>query len=204
MLQLEARWRQTWARLEAPAPPGLFRQLLAAYGEAHRAYHTTAHLSHCFDQLDSCGIQAEDPASLELALWFHDAIYDTKAGDNEARSAAWAVSALGFLDAARLQRIERLILVTQHEAAPEGADQQLLLDVDLSILGAPASRFAEYELEVRREYQWVPEDAYRKARARILEQFQARLALYHTAHFRDALETRARENLRRSLEALSG
>lgn len=189
--------------LDAPAPAGLIEELLAAYGETHRAYHTVQHLSECFAHLDACPIQPAEPASLELALWFHDAIYDTKASDSEAQSAAWARSALDSLDISSLDRIEQLVLVTQHEAAPANADQELLLDIDLSILGSPAERFDEYESQVREEYGWVPEQAYRAARSRVLVQFQKRPVLYHTAHFRDRIEARARENLQRSLDMLA-
>ena len=79
---------------------------------------------------------------------------------------------------------------------------QLVVDVDLSILGAPDARFAEYERQIRQEYAWVPPDAFRERRARVLGSFLGRPALYGTAHFATRLEARARENLRRSLARL--
>lgn len=85
------RWQQTWSHLGDAPPPGLIEELLAAYGEPHRAYHTVQHLTECFAHLDSSPRGPRDPASVELALWFHDAIYDTKAADNEARSAECTV-----------------------------------------------------------------------------------------------------------------
>ena len=176
-----ARWRHTWSLVGGAPPAGLIEALLAAYGEPQRAYHGVTHLRECFGHLDGCSVTPDDSASLELALWFHDAIYDPKAGDSEARSAAWARAALDGQAPDTLDRIERHILVTRHDAAPTDADQELLLDVDLSIL----------------------DEAYRAARARILAGFCDRPSLYHTAHFRRLLEPRARENLRRSLAALS-
>jgi predicted metal-dependent HD superfamily phosphohydrolase len=200
--ELANRWQRTWAHLEASAPAGLFEKLAAAYDEPHRAYHTRAHLRDCFRMLDSSRIEPEDRPALELALWFHDAIYDTKASDNEARSADWAVAELSSLGDAPRERIRGLILATQHDAAPESPDQELLLDVDLSILGAAEARFDAYEQAVRREFAWVPEAAYRAGRTRILAQFEERPVLFHTAHFRELLEAQARSNLRRSLTAL--
>lgn len=186
------------------APPAdLIEKLLAAYGEPQRAYHGVTHLRECFGHLDACSLTPDDPASLELALWFHDAVYDPKAGDNEVRSAAWARTALDGFAPDTLDRIERHILVTRHDAAPTDADQALLLDVDLSILGAAPARFSEYESQIRREYAWVPDEVYRAARVGILAGFCDRPSLYHTGHFRRLLEPRARENLRRSLAALS-
>ena len=198
-----ARWRHTWSLVGGAPPAGLIEALLAAYGEPQRAYHGVTHLRECFGHLDGCSVTPDDSASLELALWFHDAIYDPKAGDSEARSAAWARAALDGQAPDTLDRIERHILVTRHDAAPTDADQELLLDVDLSILGAAPVRFDQYESQIRREYAWVPDEAYRAARARILAGFCDRPSLYHTAHFRRLLEPRARENLRRSLAALS-
>ena len=197
------RWIETWSQVGAAPPDGLIQQLVAAYGESHRAYHTVRHLAECFGHLDPCPVRPSDPAALELALWFHDAIYDTKAANNEERSAAWARTALASLSQASLDRIEKLILVTKHEAAPSSPDEELLLDVDLSILGSADERFDEYESQIRQEYSWVPEEAYRMARAQILAQFQSRPALYQTPYFRDTLETQARRNLRRSLDSLA-
>ena len=140
---------------------------------------------------------------LELALWFHDAIYDTRAPDNEAKSAEWARQALGALSPGDLDSIERLILVTQHSGAPSAPDEELLVDIDLSILGASEQRFDEYERQIRHEYQWVPEDVYKRERAKILKHFARLPSLYHTDYFRDLLESQARENLARSLGALA-
>jgi predicted metal-dependent HD superfamily phosphohydrolase len=196
------RWSQTWEALDRPAPPGLIEGLVSAYGEPHRAYHTLQHLSECFGQLDGCPTDPVAAGLLELALWFHDAIYDTKAADNEAQSAVWAHSALACLPADDVAIIEQLILVTKHDATPASADEELLLDIDLSILGTPEARFAEYETQVRQEYAWVPEAAYRTGRAKILREFQERPVIYHTSHFRDALENQARLNLASSLASL--
>jgi len=198
---MRERWESTWAKLDRPEPDGLFEAIAAAYAEPHRAYHTGQHLAECFAQLDACPVAAASPAAVELALWFHDAIYDTKASDNEKQSAAWARRALVDLPPELVDRVEGLILVTEHAAEPGSADERLVLDVDLSILGAERPRFDEYERQVRVEYGWVPEDAYRSARARILRQFFERPVLYHVPWFRDRLEPIARVNLERSIAA---
>ena len=197
------RWHQTWKLLKTKPPSGLIDALFAAYREPHRAYHTLQHLEECFAHLDRCPLRPIDPGSLELALWFHDAVYDPKATDNEARSAAWANNALTTLDSDTRMQIERLILVTQHASLPSTSDEALLVDIDLSILGADPKRFSEYESQVRREYGWVPEEGYCTARAQVLGEFMARPVLYVTPHFQKILEGPARANLRRSLDALA-
>lgn len=196
------RWRTTVAGLGSEPSPSLLADLLSAYAEPHRAYHTLQHLSECFAHLDASPRAPEDPAALELALWFHDAIYDTQRSDNESRSAAWTRRALDGLAPERLDRIEALVLVTRHAAAPTTPDEALLLDVDLSILGAPTPRFEQYEAQVRIEYGWVPDEAYRSARGRILRGFLDRPVLFHTAYFANLFERSARANLGRSLERL--
>jgi predicted metal-dependent HD superfamily phosphohydrolase len=138
-------------------------------------------------------------------LLYHDAIYDTRASDNEQRSAELALSVIDeycVVDSLVGDRIESLILATRHSAMPNSQDEQLLVDIDLSILGASQQRFDEYEQQVRREYAWVEDAMFRRERGRILHQFLERPALYGTSFFRDRLEDRARANLQRSLAQL--
>ena len=196
------RWQAAWAELGAKPPPGLFDELMARYGEPHRHYHTAQHLDECFAQM--ARHLAEHPAEVELALWFHDAIYAPKRQDNEAKSADWArdsaLSAGVTGDCAK--RLHALVMSTRHEAVPQARDEQVLVDIDLSILGAPAARFDEYERQVRQEYAWVPGVVFRSKRKTILQQFLARPAIYSTAPFRERLEASARANLARSIDRL--
>jgi|JI10StandDraft_1071094.scaffolds.fasta_scaffold291900_2 predicted metal-dependent HD superfamily phosphohydrolase len=198
------RWEAIWYALRTAEPPGLRARLVACWDEPHRAYHTLQHLQECFDRLDEAVAAAERPAEIELALWFHDAIYDTRAPDSEERSARWArqslVEAGVAVEAAR--RVEALVLATKHSGIPDDPDTRILIDVDLSILGAGPDRYAEYERQVRKEYSWVPEDGFRAARRRILSSFLTRPRIYGTEWFHDRLETRARDNLESALRSL--
>jgi predicted metal-dependent HD superfamily phosphohydrolase len=199
------RWKAVWRELGAVMVDELlFHQLVASYSEPHRKYHTVQHLEECLAQFDRVCAEAERPAEVELALWFHDAIYDTIRKDNEARSAEWArESALaGGLSSEQATRVYELILVTMHDAVPADRDAIVLVDVDLSILGADAARFDEYELQIREEYKWVPGPLYRKARRQILRGFLERERIYSTEYFSGAHEGRARANIARSLERL--
>lgn len=209
-----SRWNAAWSRLELEPPPALFTELAERHGEPHRAYHTMQHIRECLRHLDKAahgavdGVPEPGDAStrIEIALWFHDAIYDTKRSDNEEKSAAWAHDALIVAGAAAALagEIRDLVLATKHDAVPEDETAMLLVDIDLSILGAPQARFDEYEDQIRREYAWVPEADFRAVRARILESFLARPRIFQTPHFAAMLEERARENLARSLARLGG
>jgi hypothetical protein len=87
---LPTRWLATWAALNLAPPTGLCEQLLCAWDEPQRHYHTLQHLAECLTMFDTLRAHAGQPADIELALWFHDAIYDVQGHDNEARSAHWA------------------------------------------------------------------------------------------------------------------
>lgn len=205
----DERWFGPWAALGVAASrqlKELHAQVLARYSEPQRHYHTGQHLDECFERWPEIRDHAAHPAEVALALWFHDAIYDTHRADNEALSAVLARDTALVLGVATdaAQRIADLILFTRHAVEPEGADAEALVDVDLSILGAASARFDEYERQVRREYAWIAEETFRKRRAEVLEQFLGRRHIYSTALFRERYEPRARANLARSLQALGG
>lgn len=198
-------WYRCWSGLDAQGDGlSIMQSLLGAYAEPQRHYHTQQHLSECLALFELHGSLAEHPAEVEIALWFHDAMYDVKASDNEARSAAWARQALMQCGvyAERVERVEDLIMATRHAVAPQGQDQQLLIDIDLAILGSSRSRFDEYEAQVRREYSWVPGVIYRRKRRNVLSGFAQRQHIDSTRALRDSLEGSARENLAHSLESL--
>jgi predicted metal-dependent HD superfamily phosphohydrolase len=201
MSELE-RWSRFWRNLGAGGDPGSVYELLSdLYSEPHRAYHTLNHLSHCLDELEHARHLAKHPNQVEMALWFHDAIYDPKAKDNEQRSAELCrrVAKEAGLPEAFGRKAFDLILATQHHGAPEGADARLLVDIDLSILGRSKDAFDEYETNIRKEYHFVPHDRYRSARSAILRSFLDRPAIYSTDFFQRKYENRARANLTRSL-----
>jgi predicted metal-dependent HD superfamily phosphohydrolase len=201
-------WQRLWQELGAhTVNGGLMNQLVAAYSEPQRHYHTLQHLRECLAHFDAAASLARHPAEVELALWFHDAVYEPRQHDNEERSAEWAwrsVLAAGCAEDVA-QRVQALVLATKsHDAPEDDPDAQLLLDIDLSILGAAPARFAEYEQQVRAEYAHVGDAEFRAGRGRVLAGFLARPSIYATAPYRDALEARARANIGASLEALQG
>ena len=205
----DAQWLKAWRELGVPDSPELhrlYRDVLLRYSEPHRHYHTEQHLAECFEKVLDIISLAEHPAEVRIGLWFHDAIYDTRRHDSEQQSADWARSAARELgaNAASAQRIHDLIMFTRHSAAPVGVDAQVLVDADLSILGAPPPRFQEYEAQVRSEYAWVPDDVFRSTRAKILKELLGRSHLYSTAYFQARYEARARRNLQQSLTYLEG
>lgn len=176
--------------------------LQTRYAEPVRAYHNLDHIAACLRAFDEAPRDGADGIAVELAIWFHDAIYDPQAKDNEVQSAELfaGMAKLAGLSEALSERVRGLILITQHKAPPQTSEEQLLVDVDLSILGADETAFAEYERQIRSEYAWVLEKDFGLRRAAVLEQFLQREQIYLTAYFFHRYEANARENLRGACE----
>ncbi|RZL10368.1 MAG: N-methyl-D-aspartate receptor NMDAR2C subunit [Rubrivivax sp.] len=201
MTVLEESWQRAWHSLALTPASGLCQRLIEAYGQAHRRYHSLQHLRECLDLLPPVRGLATHPGELELAIWFHDAVYDVKGKDNELRSAQWAARELRQSGASpdQAQRVHALIMATCHTATAPDADSQLLVDIDLSILGADPARFAQYDAQIRAEYRWVPGPIYRMKRKSVLRGFLDRPAIYGTPHFWSLYEAQARANLQAAL-----
>jgi len=200
---LAQRWQSLWQEVGKPAPAGLLQALLNAYSEPQRHYHTLQHLEECFARFDAVKHLAAHPVEVELALWFHDSVYDVHAHDNEARSSDWSDRALREAGLAidACARIHALIMATCHDALPASNDARLLTDIDLAILGAEPDRFAEYERQIRLEYAHVPEALFNTKRREILQAFLGRTRLFHTPALHERLEAAARRNLAQAIAA---
>lgn len=199
---LRANWIAAWHALGVASPDdALCDELQRRYAEPQRHYHTMQHLDECLGWFEREKTLAERPGEVALALWFHDAIYDVHAHDNEARSADWARQALLEAGAAAdaAERVHALVMATRHDAVPQGRDAELLIDIDLSILGAERARFDEYERQVQAEYAFVPDEVRLPRRRAILQRFLDRDAIYATPRMHEQLEARARANLQRSI-----
>jgi predicted metal-dependent HD superfamily phosphohydrolase len=205
--RLHADWLDLVGAFVAAAGPAeqAFADLAARYAEPSRFYHDLRHLDDVLTTVGRLRDQARNLAAVRFAAWFHDAVYDTRAHDNEERSGDLAAEVLGGLQvpAAVAGAARSLILLTKtHRAAPDDHDGHVLLDADLAILGAPPVRYAEYGAAIRREYAWVPEEQYRVGRRRVLEGFLRRARLYYLDVMHAALEDRARQNLAAEIAAL--
>jgi len=184
-------------------------ELERTYAATERHYHNLTHIEAMLDLMRSYENALSDPAAVEAAIWFHDAVYDTHRHDNEERSAQLATDRLKeLLSPDRLKLIARMIRATAGHHVPDGLDdaQQcdcaLFLDMDLGVLGGTPDAFAAYEDAVRREYGWVPDALWREGRRKVLQGFLDRPAIYASPQFRASHEAAARANLMRSLERL--
>jgi predicted metal-dependent HD superfamily phosphohydrolase len=203
---LNARWQALGASLglDSPSWQREGRRLVCSWSRWPRAYHDTRHLHACLQHLDGVRAQLTDPQAVELALWYHDAIYWPWSARNEERSADWAAR---FLRAQhwpedRVRTVHQHILDTRHQPGPLTGDAQWVVDIDLAILGQSDAVYRQFELNVRREYFFVRWPRYAAGRSAVLQGFLNRPRIYGTDWFRDRFEAQARTNLGHALQAL--
>ena len=193
--------------VDAARRPAIARTL-ARYCEPHRGYHDTAHVlavtSRC---LVLCSAMASvDRDAILWAALFHDAIYDPRSSTNEADSAALAAEELrsAGTGAKLVDEVVRLVLLTAgHSVAGADHNGAVLVDADLAVLGGTAEEYRRYVDGVRREYAFVPDDAWCIGRARVLTGLLAVPRLFTTDLMRPR-ESVARTNMRAELLSLTG
>ncbi len=180
------------------------------YGESQRAYHTLSHIEQLLVQFESIKHHLSEPHIVALALYYHDMIYDPTRADNEQKSAEYAVDALSsYLSPEQCQHIYALIMITANHQIDESTDSvkysdaTYLLDMDLSILGAPWSTYEQYVNAIRQEYAHVADDNYRDGRTAVLRGLLAHPRLYLTDYYYNQLEAQARDNIKRELTSLA-
>ncbi len=198
------RWQNLMQSFGLAENSATFDALIAAYAEKHRYYHTFEHVRACLNHLDKTHDLARYPHEIELALWFHDAIYKSYSKDNELKSANWAVEFLKHngIDEKMIDRVYQLVLVTLHGFEIKTGDEKLIVDCDLTILGTSLEIYNQFEINVRKEYRLVPYFIYRKKRKEVLQMFLQQDSIYQLDYFRDKFEKQARKNLSRAIKNL--
>ena len=185
----------------------LFNSLVERYSEGARVYHNLSHIQSLLALSESLSDKVQDRDALCFAIWFHDAIYDTKRSDNEEKSAEFAVEALAGLGVPEqtIATTREMILATKHHRGADLSwDMKVFLDLDTSILGAPGEIYEEYSRAIRKEYSWVPDVLYREGRMKILNDFLGRERIYNTEEIKANYEAQARHNIAEEIKALSG
>ncbi|MCG8313137.1 MAG: hypothetical protein MI976_07970 [Pseudomonadales bacterium] len=182
-----------------------FRELETRYSEQHRHYHTMKHVEACLVHLDAADIR-ESKRTIELALWFHDAIYNPKKKDNELKSAELSSQWLLRLGEPpeTIDTVVHYIKLTVHPSQPSTLNEKYLLDIDLSILGSSQQVYADYEAWVREEYSYVPSILYKAGRKKVLKSFLQQDSIYSTDSFKNRFERQARVNLKLAITQLGG
>ncbi|MEH2194037.1 MAG: hypothetical protein V7K98_15565 [Nostoc sp.] len=182
-----------------------FNSLVVAYSTPDRYYHTLKHIHHVLSTIQILQGYTNNLAAVQLAAWFHDVVYDTKAQDNEERSADYAFEFLRNLGIPEntISIVTHLIMNTKdHQAAVNDYDSQVLLDADLAILAANSVDYLEYAHAIRQEYGWVADKDYITGRQQVLERFLQRSHIYFTPLMSEFAEPCARGNIQAEIKSL--
>ncbi len=196
---------------DLPGAAQVGEELLARWGEPHRRYHTYAHLLAVLEALDAlldALLDDDDGAairrSVQLAAWFHDAVYQGVAGD-ERSSAALAGKLLGDLPPDDIAEVQRLVLLTiSHSPSADDRAGALLCDADLAVLGGSPADYARYVAAVREEYASVPDADFITGRAGVVRSLLGVDPLYRTQRAQRLWLDTARGNLANELAGLKG
>jgi predicted metal-dependent HD superfamily phosphohydrolase len=195
------RFQALWKRCEAPVDPRpVFENLWCRYREPHRIYHRCTHLEHCFQQLDLAYTLIQDPDAVEMALWFHDAIYIPGSSKNEKESAELFVRAVGdHFRPSFIRKVYGLIIATTHKELAQESDNQFVTDIDLSSFGVDWGEFQRDTKAVRKEQADSSDAVFYPAHAKFLNSLLGRPRIFGTEFFYGRYEQRARENITRLL-----
>ena len=199
-------WLDLWRRIGARGNAAMvYCDIAEHYAQPQRAYHNLNHIIDCLNEFKRARYFTLNPDAIEFAIWFHDAVYDAKARDNEEKSAKFALATIKSISLPHKfgDLVRDLILATKHDKIPSEFDAHFIVDIDLCIFGRPENEFNEYEKQIRKEYEWVEEKEYAKERVAILNYFTKRSAVYLTRFFNDRYETQARRNIARLIKQLS-
>ena len=206
MVQYTKQFQDYWAlttkqlSLDDDTTQKFHASLYDAYSEVQRHYHSIQHIVECLEHFHQIKTYLDDTISVELAIWFHDVIYNPKAHDNEQQSADYMQRMLeNVLGAEQIAKIYAWVLATKTHAPTADTDLAYLLDIDLAILASDPMRFAEYERQIRQEYAWVEPSLYVKKRQQVLRHFLETQPLYQTPFFQKRYERQAKQNLAQAL-----
>lgn len=196
--EAKASWRQHLQRWHIPWSGTRTEEVRQAHQAAGRHYHN---LVHIVSLLDWIGQLELDPDLAQRLVWtalYHDLVYDTRRTDNEAASAEIAgedMRAMEIPDREINWVTECIRRTSGHQGNGADDGMRLFLDLDLLVLGAPEPIYLKYAAAIRMEYGWVPEQAYKEGRSRVLHHFLDRPKIYYTEEIAKSFENQARSNM---------
>ena len=175
-----------------------------SYSNASRYHHDFSHLKNMFEQLAYVKNDVEDIDALSFSIFYHDIVYIVTRSDNELKSAEVLESDLSITSFDQIQKCKSQIEATKNHYKSEFQDTNILLDLDLSVLGTEWENYEEYARNVRQEFKVYPNFLYRKGRKKFLKTFLEKDQIFKTDYFIERFEQQAIKNLNMELEFLKG
>jgi len=177
-------------------------EIVEQYSAKSRYYHNLNHLENMFSELDSVKFMVGDLDTTLFAIYYHDIIYKSTKSDNEHRSALFFKERISKTNFKEIEKCCLQIEATKHHKKTKDVDTNILLDIDLSILGMDEMVYKEYCLNVRKEYQIYPDLMYYKGRKKVLKNMLDKRSIYACDYFITKYESKARENINNELKKI--
>jgi predicted metal-dependent HD superfamily phosphohydrolase len=202
------RFLALWSRCQTGDRKGVgaeavYKEVKDFYSEPGRHYHTPKHIEHCLAQFDLVADELENPDAVEVAIWFHDLVFEPNADDNELQSARRFVElANDSMEDEFKSTVYDLIMATAPPRIPKTTDQKFMLDIDLSSFGLPWKEMLRDSIAVRQESPQLSDAEFFPGQRAFLESLVKREHFYFTEFFRSRIEETARSNINRYLENL--
>ncbi len=206
-LTIQAAWDRTISFVAHPT--GRLQPFLigiaAAYIEGSRHYHTLHHVLQCLDTLKEYPKPIPYHSEIELALWYHYAIYDPQKRDNEEQSGRLLKQDLEKADlpTSSIQKAYELVIATDHKRPANDEAEAIIADVDMAILSYPQEQYTTYSEQIRKEYSCFDDNTFSEGRKTFLKHFLAKQSIYQTPFYHSQFEAKARTNMERELKQLS-
>jgi predicted metal-dependent HD superfamily phosphohydrolase len=173
------------------------------YSSKSRHYHNLDHLENMLSELSKIQSEVKDLDCLLFAIYYHDIIYKSTKSNNEHQSALTFENRIVKTSFEKLNECMSQIEATKEHKISDDYDTNLLLDLDLSVLGKTSEEYKKYSESIRKEYQIYPDFMYRKGRKKVLKSILELDFIYKTDYFKRMYENQAKENLRLELKQLS-
>lgn len=198
-----ALWRRNAGTAAAEIAERSWSCLITRFSEAHRHYHDCKHLRHCLRELDCAVHHIGNADVVEMALWFHDVIYDPGAADNEAQSARLFESfAEPTLNPNFTREVSEAILDTVHKTLPAAGNARFVVDIDLSSFGLPWQAFMADSHALRKEQMHLSDREFYQRKCAFLKSLIDRDRIYATQYFHNLYELAAQTNIKRYLRLM--
>lgn len=198
-----ALWQRSIAVPPSPRADAVFADLRDRLNAPGREFHNLGHIDDCLLRFDEVRDRLVHPDAVEMALWFHDAIYDAGDPTNERRSADLFVDYADGASASFRRRVVALVMATERKQAPRTDDARFIDDIDLSGFGSSWASFARNSQRLREEFARMSDDDYYRGQWRFLSRLRRRPRFFRTPYFRQRYEAHAHANLDRVLSDLA-
>ena len=173
------------------------------YSSKSRHYHNLEHLDNMISELSKIQLEVNNLDCLLFAIYYHDIIYKPTKSDNEHQSALLFKNRIAKTSFDKLSECIAQIEATKEHKLSADNDTNILLDLDLSVLGKSTEEYKKYSENIRKEYRIYPDFMYRKGRKKVLKSILELDFIYKTDFFKQLYENQAKKNLKLELNQLS-